>query len=138
MAKFSAFLKSLGYITSAAKVNKLVDELKKRDIRLTDELNARISGRIIGREAVACWISRKNSELKTINTIYKHKMPSQHIPVLKKPKRNAMQQKQKLRKKIEVKTGRQLNPNASSYWSETLKENLKRKYSGYEYGLSDW
>lgn len=138
MAKISSLLKSLGYITSAAKVNKLVDELKKRNTTLTDELNARISGKIVGREATECWVRRKNSELKVVNTIYKNRKPEQQIPVLTFAKWNVIRQKKKQNKKIEVKTGRQLNPNASNYKSDTLKEYLKRKYDGYDYDLSDW
>jgi hypothetical protein len=31
-----------------------------------------------------------------------------------------------------------IDPNKSDYYSQLLKENLKNKFDGYEYGLSDW
>ena len=136
MAKISALLKSLGYITSVAKVNRLVDELKMRGIKLTDELNARISGKIIGREAIACWIKRKNNELEKVSTIYKNRDGQPKTPVLQVNTTSKKTRKQ--RRKVDIKSGHQLNPNSSSYETDILKENLKNKYEGYDYGLSDW
>ena len=31
-----------------------------------------------------------------------------------------------------------VNPNSSDYSSQLLKANLRKKFDGYEYGLSDW
>lgn len=139
MAKISDLLKSLGYITSVAKVNKLVDEIKRRGIKITDELNARISGKIIGREAIACWMRRKNNELETVSTIYKNRDYQSPTPVLNDLKvTTTSRKKRKRRRKGDVNTGLQLNPNSSSYESDMLKASLKNKYEGYDYDLSDW
>ena len=139
MAKLSAFLKNLGYITSAAKVNRLVDEIKRCGIVLTDELNARISGRIIGREAIACWMNRKNNELEKVSTIYKKSNYQQNASFQQNIKTNTTNGKKRRRRRKGVVNSRpQINPNSASYESDVLKASLKNKYKGYDYDLSDW
>lgn len=45
----------------------------------------------------------------------------------------------KKKKKNRKKSGNRIvNPNSSDYNSQLLKANLKKKFDGYEYGLSDW
>lgn len=139
MAKLSAFLKKLGYITSVAKVNKLVDEIKRCGFVLTDELNARISGRIIGREAIACWMNRKNNELEKVSTIYKKRDNHPNAPVHQNINvKTTSKKNRKRRRKGDVNSGPQINPNSASYESDVLKASLKKKYNDYDYDLSDW
>ena len=44
--------------------------------------------------------------------------------------------KKKKGKKVENRI--MLNPNSADYSTQLLKANLKKKFGGYDYGLSDW
>ena len=45
----------------------------------------------------------------------------------------------KKKKRNGKKSGNRIvNPNSSDYSSQLLKANLRKKFDGYEYGLSDW
>lgn len=132
MAKLSLFLESLGSIDSIAKLNFLVDELKRRKTIITEEVNKRVLNKIIGKEILACWIQMKNAELRILHYKVKNKVKPQKK---KKGKSETYVARQGLSDDDPIKKTQRLNKQLTKTSDGNEKEDL---YEAYEYGISDW
>jgi hypothetical protein len=139
MAKLYSFIKSLGYLDSAKKVNLLINELKARNVKLTMELKARLVGKIQSKDALNCWRDRFHELNVPIP-----KEQKEEIIVIKSPKQTKTKSKNKQGKtkakkeSIQISNGRKLDPNSANYHSDLMKEGLRSKFKDYNYDLSDW
>lgn len=138
MAKLSSFIKSLGYLDSAKKVNLLINELKVRNVRLTMELKARLVGKIQSKDALNCWRDRFHELDVPIPKERKEDMiviPSPNHTKKGKIKKGKTKAK---KESIQINNGRKLDPNSANYHTDLMKEGLRSKFKDYNYDLSDW
>ena len=125
-------------LDSKANIDKLVDAIKEKGGVISSNDKTNIYLKIWGAELKTYWTSRCLRELKVTY------LPPQKEKTIENRKTN--EKKNKKRKsfsfankyKSKRRTPGILDPNSSDYNNQVLKEKLKSKYAGYEYGLSDW
>ena len=127
---------SLKPLDSVTKINQLIAAIKKAGGAITKDDKVMIYLKIINHEAKKLWLEKAQAELIILPSTNKEKSYNE---ILKGPSSNKQPPKHKGKKKDKAKKGhRIIDPNSSDYNSQLLKENLRSKFSGYDYGLSDW
>ena len=127
---------SLKPLDSVTKINQLIAAIKKAGGVITKDDKVMIYLKIINHEAKKLWLEKAQTELTILPSTNKEKSYNE---ILKGPTCNKQTPKHKGKKKDKAKKcHRIIDPNSSDYNSQLLKENLRSKFSGYDYGLSDW
>jgi len=129
----SPLVDSLKPLDSIAKVNSLIDAIKKTGgvISADDKINVYL--KIWDPSLKSYWAAKCQRELRIT-----YLSPKQEkIPIKKKKNKN---KPHSFSNPVERKkrTHGIIDPNSSDYNNQVLKETLKSRYADYEYGLSDW
>ncbi len=123
-------------LDSVTKINQLIAAIKKAGGVITKDDKVMIYLKIINHEAKKLWLEKSQAELIILPST---NIEKSYIDILKGTSCKKQTAKHKRKKKDKaIKGHRIIDPNSSDYNSQLLKENLSSKFSGYDYGLSDW
>lgn len=120
-------------LDSIAKINNLIGAIKDAGGIITSEEKIDVYLRIWGAELKSYWSAKCLNEL---TVIYSARSQKKMVKVKKEKKYKPAATKAE--KNTAKRTPGIINPNSTDYRSQVLKENLRSKYEGFEYGLSDW
>lgn len=129
----SPLVDSLKPLDSIAKVNSLIDAIKKNGGVISAEDKINVYLKIWDPSLKSYWAAKCQRELRIT-----YLSPKQEKTSIKKKKNknkphsfgNPVERKKR--------THGIIDPNSSDYNNQVLKETLKSRYADYEYGLSDW
>jgi len=120
-------------LNSIAKINNLIGAIKDAGGTITTEEKIDVYLKIWGPDLKSYWSAKCLNELTVIYSatsqkkVVKVKKGKKYKPAATKAEKNTAKR-----------TPGIINPNSTDYRSQVLKENLRSKYEGFEYGLSDW
>jgi len=129
----SPLVDSFKPLDSIAKVNSLIDAIKKTGGVISAEDKINVYLKIWDPSLKSYWAAKCQRELRIT-----YLSPKQEKTSIKKKKNknkphsfgNPVERKKR--------THGIIDPNSSDYNNQVLKETLKSRYADYEYGLSDW
>lgn len=129
----SPLVDSLKPLDSIAKVNSLIDAIKKTGGVISAEDKINVYLKIWDPSLKSYWAAKCQRELRIT-----YLSPKQEKTSIKKKKNK--NKPHSLGNPVERKkrTHGIIDPNSSDYNNQVLKETLKSRYADYEYGLSDW
>lgn len=127
---------SLKPLDSITKINQLLAAIKKAGGVITKDDKIMIYLKIINHDAKKLWLEKAQAELIILPSTNKERSYNEVLTAASSKKQTP---KHKDKKKDKAKKGhRIIDPNSSDYDNQLMKENLRSKFSEYDYGLSDW
>jgi len=127
----SPLVDSFKPLDSIAKVNSLIDAIKKTGGVISAEDKINVYLKIWDPSLKSYWAAKCQSELRIT-----YLSPKQEKIPIKKNKNKPHSFSNPVERK--KRTHGIIDPNSSDYNNQVLKETLKSRYADYEYGLSDW